>query len=1194
MRGYLLALPLLCLPLAAPAQQATPEPVNAEQTARDRSYLTGLLEDNLSGAGRTIRIEGFAGALSSRATFDQMTIADDEGVWLTIRDGAISWTRSALMSGRIEIAELSAAEIDLPRLPVTMVEGTTTPEVKPFALPELPVAVSIGKIAAARVRLGEALFGAAAEVALDGQMNLAGGEGSAQLSVKRIDGPLGTLSLAGTYANATRQLALDLLVDEAADGIAANLLDLPGRPALTFAVSGTGLIDDFGADIRLATEGQPRLTGRVTLTSALPEGATPGSSPARRFRADLAGDIAPLLNPEYRSFFGDQVSLLAEGSRKPTGSLDLPVLKIDSRALDLEGSVVLLPSGLPEKAALSLRIGAGTGEDVLLPLAGDKTWLRGGNLQLTYDHVQDDGWRLDGRFTGLRRDGGAVQGLRITGSGRIAQRDGLPPMVGGTLDFAANGIAMENPALARAIGPFLSGRTLFYWQQGSALRLPDIRATGRGYGINGALRIEGLETGLTVIGGVDLRHTDLSMLSGLAGRDLGGRADGRVQGQYTLLTGAFDAEAGLQGTNLRVSQPELDRLLSGPARIDISARRDETGVTLRRAEVSAQALTGSAQGVIRTGASNLQAFAQMSDLSVLRPGLRGALDASATLTETGDVRAITLDGVGKSLAIGQPEVDRVLAGDTTLSIRANEQDGRIRLDSLRLDNAQLAARAEGVIADALRRITLDARLNNAALIAPGFPGQASVTGTVTEQTQGYALDLAAAGPGGTRATVTGIVTQDFSSADLAINGSAESALANTFIAPRSVQGPFRFDLRLTGAPSLAALSGRVAASDARVVAPTLGLTLDGVDLTADLSQGQAQINVGARLSTGGTLTLSGPLRLAAPFNGNLSAQLNALRLRNPDLYDTRVSGALAINGPLRGGALISGALVLDGTELRIPSTGLGGVSPIPEITHRNEPAATRETRVRAGLLGGTDGPARRAGGPGYGLDVTVSAPRQIFVRGRGLDAELGGSLRLTGTTRAITPIGEFSLLRGRLDILGKRFVLNEGQVALQGALIPWIRFAATTQQDEFTTTITLEGEATEPVLHFTSTPELPEEEVLARLLFNKGLTTLSPLQAAQLASAVATLAGKGGEGVVGRLRQGFGLDDLDVGAGENGGAQLRAGKYLSENLYTDVVIDSDGKSQINLNLDVTPNLTARGTLGADGDSGIGLFFERDY
>jgi translocation and assembly module TamB len=228
------------------------------------------------------------------------------------------------------------------------------------------------------------------------------------------------------------------------------------------------------------------------------------------------------------------------------------------------------------------------------------------------------------------------------------------------------------------------------------------------------------------------------------------------------------------------------------------------------------------------------------------------------------------------------------------------------------------------------------------------------------------------------------------------------------------------------------------------------------------------------------------------------------------------------------------------------------------------------------------------------LDILVNAPNRIFIRGRGLDAELGGTLRVGGTTADIVPSGGLQLIRGRLDLLGRRFTLDEGSATLQGRLVPFLRLVATTESDGTLVQIIIEGEADEPAITFRSVPPLPEEEVLARLLFGRDITAISPLQAAQLASAIATLAGRGGDGIVSRLRQGFGLDDLDVVTAEDGTAAVRAGRYLSENVYTDVTVGADGKTELNLNLDLSPSVTVRGRVGSDGESGIGIFYERDY
>ena len=418
------------------------------------------------------------------------------------------------------------------------------------------------------------------------------------------------------------------------------------------------------------------------------------------------------------------------------------------------------------------------------------------------------------------------------------------------------------------------------------------------------------------------------------------------------------------------------------------------------------------------------------------------------------------------------------------------------------------------------------------------------------------------------------------------------ALANRFIAPRSVAGTLRFDLALRGTPELDNVSGTLATDDARLVVPNFGIVLENIDAEAQIADARVTLDVGAAVEAGGTLAVSGPIALNDALAADLEIALDEVRLVDPELYETRLDGALGVEGPLRGGARVSGEVVLARTELRISGGGFGGGGPIPEIVHVNEPAGVRTTRERAGILrrnpsdGGQPGPA-------FPLDILIRAENQIFVRGRGLDAELGGELRIGGTSRNIVPSGQFDLIRGRLDILGERLILDEGSIRLEGDFVPVVRLVARTEAGEVTVLVIVEGSVREPEIDFLSEPELPEDEVLARLLFGRDISEISPFQAAQLASAVATLTGRG-NGVIANLRENFGLDDLDVTTDENGGAAVRAGKYLNENIYTDVTVNSEGSTEINLNLDLTDSVTVKGGISDDGASSLGLFFQRDY
>ncbi|MDN3713058.1 translocation/assembly module TamB domain-containing protein [Paracoccus cavernae] len=78
------------------------------------------------------------------------------------------------------------------------------------------------------------------------------------------------------------------------------------------------------------------------------------------------------------------------------------------------------------------------------------------------------------------------------------------------------------------------------------------------------------------------------------------------------------------------------------------------------------------------------------------------------------------------------------------------------------------------------------------------------------------------------------------------------------------------------------------------------------------------------------------------------------------------------------------------------------------------------------------------------------------------------------------------------------------------------------------------------------------------------------------------------------MRAATGLDDLDLATDDQGNVSVRAGKYLSKNLYTDVQVGGDGTTQINLNLDLSRSLTARGSVNSEGDSTLGIYYERDY
>src|SRR5690606_25184132 len=181
----------------------------------------------------------------------------------------------------------------------------------------------------------------------------------------------------------------------------------------------------------------------------------------------------------------------------------------------------------------------------------------------------------------------------------------------------------------------------------------------------------------------------------------------------------------------------------------------------------------------------------------------------------------------------------------------------------------------------------------------------------------------------------------------------------------------------------------------------------------------------------------------------------------------------------------SGSIMVDRAEILVPEQ-LGDSLASIDVEHVNPPSAVQRTLA---LVHADDGTPVPSGRPSVArLDITVVAANRIFLRGRGLDAELGGSLRLTGPITNIQPVGGFQLVRGRLAILGKRIVFDRGEVTLVGDLDPFIDFLATSDAGDVVVMISVTGRVSDPAIQFSSQPELPQDEVLAQLIFGRGIS----------------------------------------------------------------------------------------------------------
>lgn len=388
------------------------------------------------------------------------------------------------------------------------------------------------------------------------------------------------------------------------------------------------------------------------------------------------------------------------------------------------------------------------------------------------------------------------------------------------------------------------------------------------------------------------------------------------------------------------------------------------------------------------------------------------------------------------------------------------------------------------------------------------------------------------------------------------------------------------------------LSGTATLERGRIQDPRSGITLSEVRLAlrAEGSRLTFTEAVG-QTDMGGQITMTGFIDLLPRenFPANLAFTITRGHLERPQLFDAKGSAHLTLTGALTGTPLLKGVVTISRMEIILPEQLPGSVFML-DVLHKNAPpfilaqeAASEERAQR-----------QAAGAKQINLDITLNSDGMIFVTGRGLSAELGGSMILTGKADAPQTVGAFTLRRGQFVFLGRSLSFEHGRITFTGNLDPELDFLARTTVRGTTISVGLTGQVRNPHLSFSSTPALPEDEMLSLLFFGRSLETLSPLQVAALASEMSSLTGRG-PGVLGRLRQGLGIDMLNILTDSEGQTEVELGKYINKRVYFGLQQGTEtGSSGVQIQLDLTDHIRVQGEANTGGEGRLGIELNYDY
>ncbi len=920
--------------------------------------------------------------------------------------------------------------------------------------------------------------------------------------------------------------------------------------------------------------------------------------------------------PVVRSIVSPETELAASLALSPDSGLDISDIRVAGSRASVQGSVSF-PAGydrmeisatgsLPDAAVLSSELG------------------------IDLEGTAEAEAKLSGPIGNPRVDGTvSVQGIDLV-AGRWNSIHGTYSLE--SLAEGANGpvgVAGEGPVGATRVEAWLGVGD-------GATELRDVRISAAGLAGDGRVRVP--HTGAPLTGSFDLNAEDIGpAVAGFLGWEGAGSGSARLD---------LEAAGGEQDIRLAVTADQL-RLLGAPNR-PVAADRLDAQVHLigwdgdLDAELTARNFSGPSG---RFPLLNATARGMPADLSLHLDTQGRVLGAPATLIAGLDVRTegprrrITLTSLDGSLD-GLPIESRMKATLTTTGGRLDLSGLDLRLGQGEIKAAGRLGAPDAVVEASISSLPMALlKLVNPGLSLTGelnarldlHTASTGTEGTIDIDVDGVlpphrrrmipmrgsilgrlssgqlAFEASAAVSGGAPVTVTGdlplaidlvamragLTPEGRLRGRLDWSGDAFDILSLLPLEDHLVAGPMSASLDLSGTVSNPRVAGQVAIHDGRYEHLLAGTVLSPLEVLIE-GDGESMRLVRLEAGDGGAGTLSGKGSLAldpeSGFSLEASLTFENLTLLRRDEVTGRASGELRASGPL--------------ADLRV--TGEVRTNEVEVGLANNLPPQVVELELTEAESSGTDANGGNGRQPGRVIDgalnVGISMPSRVFVRGLGLDSEWQGDLRVRGTLGQPGIVGRLESVRGVLMFFGRRFRLDDSSLIFTGGrkVDPELDVRSIHEGQQLTVYLALTGPISNPDLSLSSVPSVPEDEILARALFGKSAGQLTAVEAVQLAAAVSELTRRSsGPGVLARLREAVGVDVLRFGSVETSEGEqattFEAGRYVTEGLYVGVETSTvEEGGAVSVEYEVSRRLRITTDIKQTGGQNVGIEYKRDY
>jgi translocation and assembly module TamB len=714
-------------------------------------------------------------------------------------------------------------------------------------------------------------------------------------------------------------------------------------------------------------------------------------------------------------------------------------------------------------------------------------------------------------------------------------------------------------------------------------------------------------------GHLNARMSQFSDLAPLLGKPIAGSAEVTLDATQSSAKLAMTIrEANLPGT-VSVSQATFDATLTDPARHPVA----DASLVLDRLTAGKLAAGGTLKAEGPLDALAIKLAASLPDLS----GAPARLNAAATVDipkRGATVASLQADWRGRTLRMLAPAHIEAANGISVDNLRLGLQQAVLSVSGTLADNLDLTATLRDLPADlaavvspelaANGTISADARLGGTPARPDGIlhlnardvqlrtgPGRAIPPANLAAEATlsgGAARLNARLTAGSANLTLTGTAPVTTGGAlNLRTTAALDLGLIDPLMAAsgRRVSGRLNLEARITGTEKAPRIEGTAQLANGEIQDYRLGVNLRAITASVQADGERIRLVSLTAQAGPGRVGGSGSFGLATPMPVNLTLTAQNATVVTNEMLTERLDANLTIAGEAQGNLTTQGTLHVRRAELRLPDKLPKSVAVLP-VRNTNAPAQPVEKSQPA---------------PNVALNLTIAVD-QLLVSGHGLDAALAGSIGVGGTAANPLPSGGLHLQRGTFDVVGQTLTFSEGSVDFIGASVsdPALHFVANTTANNITATLTVGGTARNPKITLSSVPDMPQDEILAQIMFHRRTSSLSPFEVAQVAAALASFSGATSSDPLANLGKSLGLDRLSLGTNNAGTATLQAGRYLAPGVYLGAKQSASGGTQAALQFDITKGLKLETTTGMGGGnpqgtkdtsgSSVGLTYQFEY